>query len=347
MPLELKDGKDRDDRPDLSIVIVPHRTRDLVRDCLSSLTVGGGAEGIETEIIVVDNDSQDGTVEMVGSEFPGVHLMALDENIGFARANNRGIEIARGSTILLLNPDTLVPPGELAKCVRFLEAQPTDVAAMTCRVESPDGSLQWTCSRGLITPWSECCRALLLDRLFKSSRLFNPESIPGWDRSDTRAVPCLLGAFMLIRREAMETIGGLDERFFLMYEDVDWCKRANDSGWKLMFWPQARITHLGGSSWKLEPIVVFANSHASAMAYFRKHHPRAVGVVRTISRIGMALKIALLRLNLLRRPGDEYTLKHLAMALAARQTLRTGAVLRYGAWTETVAAAEQPRGAAA
>lgn len=346
MPAELREESGTNKvTPDLSVIIVPHRTRDIVRDCLASLTTGGGAEGLRCEIIVVDNDSGDGTVEMVASEFPDIVLISTGENVGFSRANNRGIEIARGRQILLLNPDTLVPRGELARCVAFLDSQPADIAAMTCRVESPDGSLQWTCSRGLISPWSECSRALLLDRVFKDSDLFNPERIPGWDRSDTRPVPCMLGAFMLIRRTAMEKIGTLDERFFLMYEDVDWCKRAVDGGWKLMFWPEARITHLGGSSWKLEPIVVFANSHVSAMAYFRKHHPRAVGVVRAVSLIGMELKIALLRLNLLRRPGDSYTLDHLEMARAARRTLRTGDVLRYGKWTET--AAEHPKEAAA
>jgi GT2 family glycosyltransferase len=163
---------------------------------------------------------------------------------------------------------------------------------------------------------------------------FNPEPIVGWDRADERPVECLLGAFMLIRRAALERVGGLDERFFLMYEDADWCKRAGDAGYTLLFWPGARIVHLGGASWKQLPVVTFANSHVSALDYFAKHHPRAVGTVRVLSRAGMALKIALLRAKLAVRPGDGYAAKHLEMARAAAEVLRTGRPMEYGRWHE-------------
>jgi hypothetical protein len=333
--------------PDLSIVVVTHRTATDVRNCLVSLLHDGGMDGLDahSEVIVIDNASGDGTAEMIRAEFPSVRLIANAENVGYSRGNNQGIEAATGRNVLLLNPDTIVPRGELAKCVEFLDGQDPKVAAMSCRVESTDGSLQWTCSRRLITPWSECCRALLLDRAFKNSDLFNPEPQVHWDRSDTRPVECLLGAFMLIRRTALEKLGGLDERFFLMYEDVDWCRRARDAGYTLLFWPGARITHIGGGFWKQEPVVVFANAHLSGMTYFRKHHPRAVGLVRAVSRAGMEVKIALLRLNLLRRPGDAYTLKHLEMARAARQTLKTGGAIQYGKWAETAAGGPKPKAA--
>jgi Predicted glycosyltransferases len=316
------------DVPDLSIIIVSYRVREVLRGCLRSLYQEGGLRGLTTpEVIVVDNASGDGTPEMVRADFPQVRLLALPENRGFSAGNNAGLDLATGRNVLLLNPDTLVPDGALAACVAFLDAQPEDVGAMTCRVESTDGSLQWECSRRLITPWSECCRALLLDRVFKRSDLFNREPVVGWDRADTRKVECLLGAFMLIRRRALEAVGGLDEQFFLMYEDVDWCKRLRDAGFRAVFWPGARITHLGGQSWRQDPIATYANTHASAVLYFRKHHPRAVGTVRLVSRLGMEVKILLLRLNLLRKPGDDYTVRHLAMARAARASLRTGAFL--------------------
>jgi GT2 family glycosyltransferase len=307
----------------------------MVRDCLNTLVNDGGLEGLDAEVILVDNASGDGTAEMARAEFPTVHLIANAENVGFSRGNNQGIEASSARHILLLNPDTLIPRGALKQCVDFLDAQDASVAAMSCRVESTDGSIQWTCSRRLITPWSECCRALLLDRAFAKIDLFNREPDVRWDRSDTREVECLLGAFMLIRRTVLEKLGGLDERFFLMYEDVDWCKRARDAGYRILFWPGARITHIGGSFWKQEPVVTFANSHVSAMEYFRKHHSASVGTVHLVSRLGMALKIGLLRLNLLRKPGDEYTVKHLAMARAARETLRTGKPIHYGNWAKT------------
>ena len=216
---------------------------------------------------------------------------------------------------------------------------PDRLAAMTCRVQSTDGSLQWTCSRKLVTPWSEVCRNLLLDRAFKNSDFFNPEPDVHWDRSDTRPVECLLGAFMLIRREAITALGGLDERFFLMYEDADWCKRAHLAGWKLMFWPGAHIVHIGGGFWKQEPVLTFANSYVSAISYFEKHHPRALPWVRLASRVGMNLKIGLLKINALRKPNDAYTVKHLAMARAAKQTLLSGKAIEYGNWAKASAEA--------
>lgn len=305
----------------LSIILVTYRVRDVVRDCLRSL-YDGGTEGLNAEVILVDNASNDSTVEMVRAEFPRVRLIASDENLGFSRANNRGIAEATGRNILLLNPDTLIPKGVLASCVGFLDAQAEDIAAMSCRVESPDGTLQRDCSRRFVTPWSECCRALLLDRLFSRSDVFNREPIVGWDRRDTRPVEAILGAFMLMRRSALERIGGLDERFFLMYEDMDWCKRTKDAGYKILFWPDAHITHLGGCSWRQEKVATYANSHMSAMQYIEKHHPKSLAIVRRISLWGMTLKIALLRANLLRKPGDSYTVEHLAMARAAMQKLQ-------------------------
>ena len=326
--------------PDLSVIVVTHRTRCDTRHCLTSLTEGG-LEGVRSEVIVIDNGGDDGTAEMVRAEFPQFRLIVNDQNLGFSHGNNQGIEVSQGEAVLLLNPDTLVPPGALARCVAFLRVQPEDVAAMTCRVESPDGSVQWTCSRRLITPWSECARALLLDRLFKKSDFFNPEPITAWDRRDTRAVECLLGAFMLIRRSALRRLGPLDESFFLMYEDVDWCKRAADAGYRLMFWADEHIVHLGGQAWKQEPVIVFANAHLSALTYFQKHYPRSVRTVRWVSRVGMELKVLALRLNLLRKPGDPYTLGHLAMARAARATLKTGNPLPYGGWATTTLEAER------
>ena len=308
----------------LSVVLVTYRTRDVARDCLASLYAGGGLDGLNAEVILVDNASGDGTVETVQTEFPQVTVIASQENLGFSRANNRATAGATGRHILLLNPDTIVPRGTLARCIAFLDTQPADVAALTCRVESPDGTLQRDCSRRFVTPWSECSRALLLDRLFPRSDLFNPEPIPHWDRQDTRAVEAILGAFMLIRHTALERIGGLDERFFLMYEDMDWCKRASLAGFRILFWPDARITHIGGSSWRQEKVATYANSHISALQYFAKHHSRALPTVRAIVRLGMALKIALLRVNLLRKPGDPYTVEHLAMARAARQAVSDG-----------------------
>jgi len=310
--------------PDLSVLIVTHQVRAPAADCLHSLFTGGGLRGLDAEVIVVDNASDDGTAQMIAAEFPAVRLIVNGENAGFARGNNQAFAIARGRNVLLLNPDTIVPDGALAACVAFLDARPASVGGMTCRVESPDGSLQHECARRLPTPWSEACRALLLDRLFANLDWFNRERFVGWNKRDARAVPAALGAFLLLKSEAVRALPGglLDENFFLMYEDVDLCKRLGDAGRALWYWPGARIVHLGGQSTRQRPILTYAASHASALVYFHKHHSRAVPFVRAALRAGMEIKIGLLRLRSLRRPNDEWTARHLAMARAARTALR-------------------------
>ena len=310
--------------PDLSVLIVTHEVRALAADCLRSLFAGGGLRGLAAEVILVDNASTDGTSAMVAAEFPQVRLIVRPDNAGFARANNEAFARARGRNVLLLNPDTLVPEGALRDCVAFLDAQPEAAAGMTCRVESPDGSLQHECARRLPTAWSEVCRALLIDRVLGRFDWFNRERIVGLNRADARPIPAALGAFLLLRADAVRVLPGglLDEDFFLMYEDVDLCKRLRDAGRPLWFWPGARIVHLGGQSTKQRPVMTYAASHRSALAYFRKHHPRAVPFVRAALRAGMELKIGLLRARALRRPGCEWTARRLEMARAARTALR-------------------------
>jgi len=313
--------------PDLSVLIVTHQVRALAADCLRSLFTGGGLRGLSAEVIVVDNASTDGTAEMIASEFPSVRLIVNRENAGFARGNNQAFAVARGRNVLLLNPDTLVPDGALAACVAFLETQPASAGAMTCRVESPNGSLQHECARRLPTPWSEACRALLLDRLLPRLDWFNRERFVGWDKRSARPVPAALGAFLLLKTEAVPALPEgrlLDEDFFLMYEDVDLCKRLGAAKRALWYWSGAHIVHLGGQSTRQRPILTYAASHRSALVYFRKHHPRSVPFVRAALRLGMELKIGLLRLRALSRPNDEWTARHLAMARAARIALRGG-----------------------
>ena len=132
---------------------------------------------------------------------------------------------------------------------------------------------------------------------------------------------------MLIRREAFEKVGLLDERFFLMYEDTDYCTRIRQAGYRIRYWPGAQITHLGGQSWKQEKVETFANSHVAALQYMTKHFPDSAENVRRVHRIGMSLKIALLRAIRMLKPNNEWAQTHLPMAIAARESLRTGTLL--------------------
>ncbi len=306
--------------PDVSIVIVSYRVCAVLTDCLRSL-FGGGLDDVRAEVIVVDNASGDDTAERVRADFPTVRLIALPTNRGFAGGNNIGLSEATGRNLLLLNPDTLVPPGAIAGCVHYLDAAPTDVGAMGCRVVGTDGAVQWECARRAVTPPDEIARAFLLDRLFPGSPLFNRERMPGWNRDTERDVESLLGAFMLVRREAFVKTGGLDERFFLMYEDTDYCTRLRGAGYRIRYYPGATITHLGGSSWKQEKVAIYASSHIAALQYMEKHFPRDAARVRLAHRVGMRWKALLLHLALLRRPRDPELLERLQMVNAAHDVL--------------------------
>jgi N-acetylglucosaminyl-diphospho-decaprenol L-rhamnosyltransferase len=282
----------------ISIFLVTYRCRDDVLKCLTTLPA-------EAQIIVVDNASGDGTVEAIREQFPEVCVLALDENIGFARANNLATKHATGEFLLLLNPDTLVPePDTLERCVAYLAAQPTDICGMTCRVESEDGSLQWECARRFPTVESECAKAFFPYRRW--------DAIPGFDETKAQVVPCVIGAFVLLRRTAWELIAGFDEQFFLMYEDVDLCRRLYERGGKLLYWPEARIMHTGGQSWKSEKPRTYANTHLSSLQYIQKYWPGSERGVKRVFRLALALKKLATR-------GDA---SKQAMIAAAQEALR-------------------------
>jgi GT2 family glycosyltransferase len=301
----------------LSLIIVTYRCKDEALGCLRSLYEEGGLAGIEaqTEVFVIDNASGDGIIEAVVAGYPQARAQELTTNIGFSAANNVGLQQATGKHILFLNPDTVIPAGALAKCIAFLESQPATVGGMGCRVVTADGITQWECARRLTTPATECLRALW-------PLAAPPEALPSATLEHTGPVPCLLGAFMLFRKSTLDTIGGFDERFFLMYEDIDLCQRVSDAGLSLVYWPEVQITHLGGSSWKKEKVETYANSHASALKYIQKHFPRSLWWVRAVVQLGMELRILALRL----RRQDAWGAEHLAMARAARAALKREAM---------------------
>lgn len=282
----------------LSIVIVTYRCKADVLQCLASLPA-------DAQTIVADNASGDGTVEAIRAQFPHVHVLALPENVGFAKGNNLAAQHATGEFLLLLNPDTIIPqPDTLPRCVDYLVAQPETVVGMTCRVESPDGSLQWECARRFPTVFSECTKAFFPYRRW--------DAIPGFDETREQAVPCVLGAFVLLRHAAWTAVGGFDERFFLMYEDIDLCRKLAHNGGRLMYWPEARIVHTGGQSWKTEKPRTYANTHVSALQYLQKYRPGSEKWVRNVFRLALALKHLATRSN----PDKQ------AMVAAAKEALR-------------------------
>ncbi len=230
---------------DLSIVIINWNTREMLRDCLTS--VYENINGLSVEVFVVDNASDDGSQAMVVEAFPDVKLICNTENKGFAAANNQALKLATGRHVLLLNSDTLVHGDVMEKSVAYLDAQPS-AGAMGCRVLNTDGSLQKTSGS-----YPSLLNLLLLTTgLWKvpGPAFFDRYQLTRWERQDIREVDVISGCYMMVRKTAMDETGLLDESFFFYGEETDWCRRFQNKGWKLMFAPVGVITHFGGGSVK-------------------------------------------------------------------------------------------------
>lgn len=231
----------------LSVIIVSFDTEALLRDCLRSL-LSAGIE-VDHEIIVVDNASRDGSCAMVEREFPGCSLIRNQENRRFAGANNQGLAVARGRFVLFLNSDTIVPPGQIGKLVEFLEAHPA-VGAVGPREYDFENNFA---SEGFPAPgvWERFCENFHLARWPLPPalrRTLCPRGIRGLDRGETREVGWISGACMLVRREAVDAVGGFNEQIGFYGEEVEWCWRAARSGYGIWVLPEARIMHRGRGS---------------------------------------------------------------------------------------------------
>jgi len=206
---------------------------------------------------------------MVKREFPNVTVLANSENLGFAAANNQGIKKAKGRYILLLNSDTIILNNAIQRTVAFADAHP-EAAVVGCRVLNPDKTLQPTCFM-FPSLLNMLLSTTYLYKLFPKSKFFGRERMTWWDRNDTREVDVVTGCFMLVRREAIEKAGLLDERFFMYGEETDWCFRFKQAGWKIMFTPEAEIIHLGGASSRKNASVMSLQLRGSILQFIRKH----------------------------------------------------------------------------
>ncbi|AGA91755.1 putative glycosyltransferase [Thioflavicoccus mobilis 8321] len=226
----------------ISVVIVSYNTREMVRECLESVFLNSG--DLDLQVIIVDNNSIDGTVEMLKSQFPQVVLIENKRNLGFAAANNQALSLANKGYVLLLNSDTIVLRDAMQKSVKKLQ-QRIDVAAMGCRVLNTDRTIQRTCS-GYPTLKRLFYMTIGLDRL----PFFDTYLLRYWPRDSEREVDVISGCYFLTTRKTLNEIGGLDEDFFFFGEETDWCLRARKRGYKLLFSPVGDIIHHGGGSVK-------------------------------------------------------------------------------------------------
>lgn len=262
---------------DLSICIVNWNTRDLLIQCLTSVTQR--TEGVDYEIVVVDNASTDGSAHAVQEGFPQVKLIVNSSNLGFAKAANQAIIESKGRYVLLLNPDTRPLDNAIGKMVEFMDSRP-EAGALGCRLLNPDLTLQRSCFSfpSLETALYD---ALLLSRLFPRSNTFGKYRISFWKHDSVREVDFVVGACLLLRRKAIEQIGLLDERFFMYYEETDWCYRMNQEGWKTYFIPYAEVVHCFSGSIPVLSDLTVGRFMESMYYFFRKHYglPAVVALI--------------------------------------------------------------------
>lgn len=254
---------------DVAVVIVNWNTRDLLRDCLASIV--RETRNTSHQIFVVDNASSDGSASMCRNEFPQVKLIANDINRGFAAANNLAMRVAPGRYVLLLNPDTVVLDNAIGRCVDYADHHP-DIGVLGCKVLERDGQLQRT-GFSFPSPWTLFLTLSGLCHLFPRSSIFSKPQLGWWDRGNTADIDVISGMFMLVRREALQVVGLMDERYFIYAEEADWCFRFARAGWRRVFYPDARIIHVdgGGKSTSQVNVKMLVQLQKSLMIYFRKN----------------------------------------------------------------------------
>src|SRR3990170_6101336 len=254
---------------ELSVCIVTYKARDLLHECLYSLYENTQLPGLE--VIVVDNGSLDGVGEMLQQEYPAVQFIQNDENAGFTRPMNQALRVASGGYLLQLNPDTLILPNALDQLVGFMESN-TEVGICSPKVLNRDHTLQKSCRRGEPKPWAMISYFLGLSALFPRSKFFGGYHLNYMDENAIHEVAGVSGSCMLIRREVIDQIGYLDERFFAYQEDTDFCFRARQAGWRIYYMPKAQIIHYGGQGGsRVEPYRSIVEWHKSYRLYYRKH----------------------------------------------------------------------------
>lgn len=229
----------------LSIIIVNYNVKPFLEQALHSIEAASG--GLDTEVFVVDNASTDGSVAMVQKRFPHVKVIANRDNVGFSKANNQAIAQSKGDVLCLINPDTLVKEDTFRVCLDYLTSHPA-VGMVGCKILNSDGTLQLACRRSFPSPWVAATKIVGLGKLFPNSRLFGKYNLTYLDPEEISEVEAISGSFMVVRKSVVDSVGLLDENFFLYGEDLDWCYRIHQAGWKIMYLPTTQIIHYKGRS---------------------------------------------------------------------------------------------------
>jgi GT2 family glycosyltransferase len=252
----------------ISIVIVTWNCKKYAAECLDSLAKY--RQDPQTEIIVVDNASEDGTPELIRDNYPEVLLIPSKENLGFTKGNNVGIRKTNGRYLFLINPDVRVLDGCLDKMIAYMEQNPR-VGLLGPAMLGVDGKSERS-YMGRPTLWGLSCRAFALDELFPHSKLFSGYLMPYFDRKSITEVDILNGWFWMTRREALNEVGLLDEALFMYGDDLDWSKRFHDAGWKVVYYPEAESIHFGGGTTARAPIRFSVEMQRADFKYWKKNY---------------------------------------------------------------------------
>ncbi|MBC3796744.1 glycosyltransferase family 2 protein [Acetobacterium tundrae] len=256
---------------DLSIIIVNYKTQEMTSNCIDSI-IKSNTKGLDYEIIVVDNASDDGSIEAIEKLFPQVKTIKNHENLGFSKANNMGIKIADGDYILLLNSDTIVEFNTLKGALQFIKDH-KHIGALGCKILLPSGKLDAACKRSFPTPANGIYHSLNLDTSFPDNVRFGAYNLTYVDENKTSSIDCIVGAFMMIPRKVIDEVGMLDEDYFMYGEDIDWCYRIKKAGYQIMYYPEVRIFHHKKASGigKRNPKVIEA-FYDSMGIFYNKHY---------------------------------------------------------------------------
>lgn len=273
----------------LSIIIVNWNVRDLLRTCLQSIERGRGA--LDVEVIVVDSASSDDSVAMLQTAFPWVRLIACDENVGFPKGNNLGLAAANGCYLYLLNPDTEIVGDALNVMVGYM-AQHPDVGAVGSQLLYADGRIQ-SSRRRFPTLVTGLFESTWLQPLAprKLLRHYYAQDLPDDETAD---VDWVMGASLMVRREVVEQVGGMDEAYFMYSEELDWCRRIKDAGWRVVYLPGAQVIHHEGKSSEQAVTARHVNFNRAKLRYFRKYHGRfAAALIRGVLLLNYAAQLLL------------------------------------------------------
>lgn len=234
---------------DLSIIIINYKTQSHLRQCIKSIQKH--APKMNYEIIVVDNNSQDGTVQMIEDDFmynyknqkiSNVELIANNENLGFPKAVNQGIKKSTGKYILLLNPDITILENSLEQMIAHMKMHP-DIAVLGPKLVNPNGSIQLSCFNRFTSPELVLYRRTLFGKLSRGRKMLDDFTMKSWDHLTEKDVAWILGSCMLVDKNAINKVGMMDERFFMYMEDVDWCRRFWQKGYKVSYYPKVKMVH--------------------------------------------------------------------------------------------------------